>query len=72
MPDIRETFYHSILRKIESYSRNKNYNVIFGQSFENPERERQILDNMTNLSVDGVLICSMINPARLLNSCFSF
>ena len=56
LPDIGEAFYCSILSKIERYSHNKNYNVIFGQSFEKPERERQILDNMKNLRVDGVLI----------------
>jgi LacI family transcriptional regulator len=56
LPDIAEPFYCSILSKIERYSHNKNYNVIFGQSFKKPEQERQILENMMNLRVDGILI----------------
>lgn len=56
LPDIAENFYCSILREIECFSHNRNYNVIFGQSFERPEREKQILENMKNLRVDGILI----------------
>lgn len=56
LPDIAEKFYCSILREIECYAHNKNYNVIFGQSFEKPDREKQILENMKNLRVDGILI----------------
>jgi DNA-binding LacI/PurR family transcriptional regulator len=56
LPDIAENSYCSILREIECCAHNKNYNVIFGQSFEKPDREKQILENMKNLRVDGVLI----------------
>ena len=56
LPDIAETFYCSVLSQIECYSHTRNYNVIFGQSFEKPEREKQILDNMKNHRVDGILI----------------
>ena len=56
LPDIGEIFYSSLLSKIERYAHSKNYNVIFGQSFEKQEREKQVLDNMKNLRVDGILI----------------
>ncbi|WP_316835968.1 LacI family DNA-binding transcriptional regulator [Pedobacter nutrimenti] len=56
LPDIAEAFYCSILREIERYAYNMNYNVIFGQSFEKPEQEKQILENMKNLRVEGILI----------------
>ncbi|HKG06308.1 MAG TPA: LacI family DNA-binding transcriptional regulator, partial [Pedobacter sp.] len=56
LPDIAEAFYCALLSKIERYSRNKNYHVIFAQSLRKPEQERQILDNMKNLRVDGVLL----------------
>jgi LacI family transcriptional regulator len=56
LPDIAEPLYCSILSKIERFSHNRNYNVIFGQSFKKPEQERQILENMMNLRVDGILI----------------
>ncbi|MBT2560688.1 LacI family DNA-binding transcriptional regulator [Pedobacter sp. ISL-68] len=56
LPDIADPFYCSILSKMERYSHKKNYNVIFGQSFKNPDQERKILENMMNLRVDGILI----------------
>ncbi|AOM76313.1 LacI family DNA-binding transcriptional regulator [Pedobacter steynii] len=56
LPDISNAFYCATLSEIERYSHNKNYNIIFGQSFEKPEREKQVLDNMKNLRVDGILI----------------
>ncbi|WP_316835986.1 LacI family DNA-binding transcriptional regulator [Pedobacter nutrimenti] len=56
LPDIAEAIYCSTLREIERYTHSKNYNVIFGQSFEKPDRERQIVENMKNLRVDGILI----------------
>lgn len=58
LPDIAEDFYCSALSEIERYSHNKNYNVIFGQSFQKPDREKQILENMKNLRVDGILIAT--------------
>ncbi|QIL40487.1 LacI family transcriptional regulator [Pedobacter sp. HDW13] len=56
LPDISEAFYCTALSEIECYSHRKNYNVIFAQSFEDPEREKQILNNMKNHRVDGILI----------------
>jgi len=56
LPDIAENFYCSTLREIELYTFSKNYNIIFGQSFEEPDREKQIVENMKNLRVDGILI----------------
>ena len=52
LPDITAAFYYSILSEIERYSHHKNYDVIFGQSFEKPERERKIRDNRKSLRAD--------------------
>jgi len=58
LPNISEAFYCSALSEIERYSHIKNYNVIFGQSFEDPEREKQILNNMKNHRVEGIVIAA--------------
>ncbi|SDD07924.1 MULTISPECIES: LacI family DNA-binding transcriptional regulator [Pedobacter] len=63
LPDIAEPLHCAVLSTIERYSNNKNYNVIFGQSFNKPEQERKILENMMNLRVDGILIA--LNKPKL-------
>jgi len=56
LPDLSEAFFSSALSGIEEYAGKRNYNVIIGQSLENPDRERRILETMKNHRVDGVII----------------
>lgn len=56
LPNLSETFFSSALSGIEDYASEKNYNVIIGQSLENPDKEKRILETMKNHRVDGIII----------------
>lgn len=56
LPDFSEAFFSSALSGIEDYASKKNYNVFIGQSFENPDKEKLILETMKNHRLDGIII----------------
>jgi len=56
MPNVSEAFFSSALCGIEDCAGKKNYNVIIGQSLEDPEKEKHFLETMKNHRVDGVII----------------
>jgi DNA-binding LacI/PurR family transcriptional regulator len=56
LPDFSEAFFSSALSGIEEYASKKNYNVFIGQSLENPDKERSILETMKNHRLDGIII----------------
>ncbi|GGH14392.1 LacI family DNA-binding transcriptional regulator [Mucilaginibacter phyllosphaerae] len=56
IPDLSEPFFSSALTGIEDAAEASNYNVIIGQSLDNFEREKKIVENMKNHRVDGVLV----------------
>lgn len=56
VPDLAEVFFSSALSGIEDYASKKNYNVFIGQSLENADREKRILETMKNHRVDGIII----------------
>lgn len=56
LPDFSDAFFSSALSGIEDYASKKNYNVFVGQSLENPDKEKSILDTMKNHRLDGVII----------------
>ncbi|QEM10694.1 MULTISPECIES: LacI family DNA-binding transcriptional regulator [Mucilaginibacter] len=56
LPDFSEAFFASALSAIEDYASKKSYNVFIGQSLENPEKERSILETMKNHRLDGIII----------------
>jgi DNA-binding LacI/PurR family transcriptional regulator len=56
LPDFSDAFFSSALSGIEDYASKKNYNVFVGQSLENPDKEKSILDTMKNHRLDGIII----------------
>jgi len=56
MPNVSEAFFSSALCGIEDFAGKKNYNVIIGQSLEDPEKEKHFLETMKNHRVDGVIM----------------
>ena len=56
LPDFSEAFFSSALSGIEDYASKRNYNVFIGQSFENPDKEKRILETMKNHRLDGIII----------------
>ncbi len=58
IPDVTNPFYAEVIRGIEDEARQSGYSVIFCNSNENPELERQSLDTLFARRVDGVLLAS--------------
>ncbi|GAA4313313.1 LacI family DNA-binding transcriptional regulator [Mucilaginibacter gynuensis] len=56
IPNLSEPFFSSALTGIEDIAEQNNYNVIIGQSLDNFEREKRIVENMKDHRVDGVLV----------------
>jgi DNA-binding LacI/PurR family transcriptional regulator len=56
IPNLSEPFFSSALSGIEDVAENHNYNVIIGQSLDNFEREKRIVENMKDHRVDGILV----------------
>jgi DNA-binding LacI/PurR family transcriptional regulator len=56
LPDFSDAFFSSALSGIEDYASKKNYNVFIGQSLENPDKEKRILETMKNHRLDGIII----------------
>jgi LacI family repressor for deo operon, udp, cdd, tsx, nupC, and nupG len=56
LPHLSEYFFSSAISGIEDFANTKNYNVLLGQSHDNEDREKQIIETMKNHRVDGMLI----------------
>ena len=56
IPDLSEPFFSAALTGVEDAAEASNYNVIIGQSLDNFEREKKIVENMKDHRVDGVLV----------------
>ncbi len=55
-PDFSDAFFSLALSGIEDYASKRNYNVFIGQSSENPDKEKRILQTMRNHRLDGIII----------------
>lgn len=56
LPELSESFFSSAISGIEEFARTKNYNVLVGQSHDDEETEKQLVETMKNHRVDGMLI----------------
>lgn len=56
LPNLSEAFFSTALFGIEDMASTKNYNVLIGQSLDDPEREERILLSMKNSRVDGMIV----------------
>jgi LacI family transcriptional regulator len=56
IPDVTNPFYPEMMRSMESVARRSGYSVIFCDSNEDPELERQHLSTLFSRRVDGVVI----------------
>jgi DNA-binding LacI/PurR family transcriptional regulator len=56
LPSLSEPFFSAALTGVEDAAEANNYNVIIGQSLENFEREKRIVENMKDHRVDGILV----------------
>ena len=56
LPELSEAFFSSAISGIEDFAKSKNYNVLLGQSHDDEQTEKQLVETMKNHRVDGMLI----------------
>ncbi len=56
LPRFSEEFFSAVLSGIEDFATSNKYNVLIGQSYDEMEREQQIVETMRNSRVDGLLV----------------
>lgn len=56
IPSIREEFFSQAISGIETAAMEYHYTILFGQSYDNPEREKAVVEAMKKQRVDGLLI----------------
>lgn len=58
VPNIADTFFSRIARRIEEKAEQSGYDVIFSSTGESIEREQKIIQSMCDRKVDGLIIAS--------------
>src|SRR5687767_14909945 len=56
LPNLGEEFFSTAINAIEDIAIQNNYTVLIGQSHDNVEREKKIVDTMRRHRVDGLLV----------------
>lgn len=56
LPNLSESFFSTAISSIENLAQSRNYTVILGQSMDDPERERNILETLRKHRVDGLIV----------------
>lgn len=56
IPFIREEFFSQAISGIETAAMEHQYTILFGQSYDDPEREKAVVEAMKKQRVDGLLI----------------
>ncbi|MFT3822979.1 MAG: LacI family DNA-binding transcriptional regulator [Chitinophagaceae bacterium] len=56
LPRFSEEFFSAVISGIEDFAVSNKYNVLIGQSYDEMDREQQIVETMRNSRVDGLLV----------------
>ncbi len=56
LPHLSEAFFSQAISGIEDFASEHNYNVLMGQSHDDTDREKRIVEAMKNHRVDGLLV----------------
>lgn len=56
IPSVREEFFSQAISGIETAAMEHHYTILFGQSYDEPEREKAVVEVMKKQRVDGLLI----------------
>lgn len=57
VPNMEKSFYASIISGIESYAKKEGYFIVIANSRENYETEKECVENLLKLKVDGLIVC---------------
>jgi DNA-binding LacI/PurR family transcriptional regulator len=71
IPFIREEFFSQAISGIESYALDNDYTILFGQSYDDPERELRVMAAMKKQGVDGLII-SLSKKTKFTNQLSDF
>lgn len=58
VPNISDSFYARIARRIEKKAEEYGYNVVFCSTGESKEREKELIQSMLNRKVDGLIVAT--------------
>lgn len=56
LPSIREEFFSEAISGIETAAMEHEYTILFGQSHDDPEREKKVVEAMKKQRIDGLII----------------
>ncbi|WP_132052624.1 LacI family DNA-binding transcriptional regulator [Pseudocnuella soli] len=56
LPFIREEFFSQAISGIETAAMEHEYTILFGQSYDDPEREKKVVEAMKKQRIDGLII----------------
>ena len=62
---IREEFFSQSISGIEAAAMEHQYNILFGKSYDDPEREKAVVDAMKKQRVDGIIISLSKNTNKI-------
>jgi DNA-binding LacI/PurR family transcriptional regulator len=65
LPNLREEFFSAAINGIENISHHNNYIVLIGQSHDDLEREKKIVETMKKHRVDGLLVSISKNTTEI-------
>ena len=56
LPNLKEDFFSQAISGIEDIARQNNYSVLLGQSHDDVDQEKQVINAMKNQRVDGLIV----------------
>ena len=63
LPDITNPFFSTIARGVEDAASARGFGVIFSDTDNSPERERDSLNYLTSRMIDGIILIQTISPS---------
>ena len=57
LPNLVTHYYASVLDGIENYARSQGYSVLSGNSHEQEQDEKHVIDSFINMHVEGIIAC---------------
>jgi len=64
LPELSESFFSTAISGIEDCANKNKYSVLMGQSHDDEEREKQLIDTMKNHRVDGLIVSIAKNTSN--------
>jgi len=66
VPDLSNAFYGKLCKAIEMKASELGYDLIISNSYEDPEREVKLINNLINKNIDGLILASSLENCKEL------